>query len=96
MRRVAEATYLTTLPLAVVALAFPETVLSVFGSHLESVEHSATTLRVVADGNDVVVTVVATDEDGSVLPVASLEVPPTADLEAVEGGVRVKHAVRAA
>lgn len=52
-----------------------------------------TTLRVHAEGNDVDVTVVATDEDGTTLPVAELTLPPSVDVEPIEGGVRVKGAL---
>ena len=41
-----------------------------------------TTLRVRVDGADVVVTVVATDEDGAPVALEPLAVPPSADLEA--------------
>lgn len=52
-----------------------------------------TTLRVRADGSDVDVTVVATDEDGTTLPVVELPLPPSVDVEPIEGGVRVKRAI---
>ena len=51
------------------------------------------TLRVRADGPDVVVTVVSSDGDGE--PVASepLPIPPSLDLEPTEDGVRVRNAI---
>jgi hypothetical protein len=53
-----------------------------------------TTLRVVADGEDVVVTVEAVDEEGAAVPIEPLAVPPSADAEATDGGVRVRRAIR--
>ena len=52
-----------------------------------------TTLHVVADGADVVVTVEATDEHGMPVTVAGLALPASADVEATDGGVRVKRAL---
>ena len=52
-----------------------------------------TTLRVHADGDDVVVTVVATDEDGDAGGPRAAGVPESADLEAADGGVRIRRAV---
>ena len=49
-----------------------------------------TTLRVRVDGADVVVTVLATDEHGVAVALPALAVPPSADLEATDGGVRVE------
>lgn len=54
-----------------------------------------TTLHVHADGSDVVVTVVATDEEGAAVTVEPLVVPPSADLELTDGGVRIKRALPA-
>ncbi len=54
-----------------------------------------TTLRVLADGADVVVTVEPTDEDGAPVGIEALSVPPSADLEAIEGGVRIRGAIPA-
>lgn len=54
-----------------------------------------TTLRVLADGADVVVTVEPTDEDGTPIAIEALAVPPSADLEATEGGVRIRGAIPA-
>jgi len=52
-----------------------------------------TTLHVLADGADVVVTVEACDEDGGAVAVERLSVPASADLEATAGGVRIKRAI---
>ena len=52
-----------------------------------------TTLRVRVDGADVVVTVLATDEHGVAVALPALAVPPSADLEATDGGVRVRRAI---
>jgi len=52
-----------------------------------------TTLRVTADGPDVVVVVEAADEEGEPVPVDPLAVPPSADLETTDGGVRIKRAI---
>jgi hypothetical protein len=52
-----------------------------------------TTLHVLADGADVVVTIEARDEDGVAVPVEPLAVPPSADAEATDGGVRVRRAI---
>lgn len=54
-----------------------------------------TTLRVKADGEDVVVTVVAIDEHGAAVDVEQLAVPPSADLETTDGGVRIRRALPA-
>ncbi len=52
-----------------------------------------TTLRVAVDGNDVVVTVAAHDEDGELVALEPLAVPESADLVAADGGVRILRAV---
>ena len=52
-----------------------------------------TTLRVQVDGDDVVVTVVATDEEGAPVAVEPLAIPESADIAAADGGVRILHAV---
>jgi len=52
-----------------------------------------TTLRVHADGDDVVVTVVATDEAGEPVTLEALEIPESADMVTEEGGVRIRRAV---
>jgi hypothetical protein len=52
-----------------------------------------TTLRVLVDGEDVVVTIAAVDEDGVAVPIEPLAVPPSADVEATDGGVRVRRAI---
>ncbi len=52
-----------------------------------------TTLRVKVDGDDVVVTIVATDEEGAPVPVEPLVIPESADIAAADGGVRILHAV---
>jgi len=54
-----------------------------------------TTLHVHADGTDVIVTVVATDEEGAPVAVEPLAVSPSADLEATDGGVRIRRALPA-
>jgi predicted lipid-binding transport protein (Tim44 family) len=54
-----------------------------------------TILHVLADGQDVVVTVEASDEDGTPVAVEPLAVPASADLEATDGGVRIKRAIPA-
>jgi len=41
----------------------------------------------------VVVTVEACDEDGGAVAVEPLTVPASADLEATDGGVRIKRAI---
>ena len=50
MRSVARAAFAVTLPLLALALAFPETVLSVFTGHAETMAGARPTLRVVAIG----------------------------------------------
>jgi hypothetical protein len=52
-----------------------------------------TTLRIRVDGDDVVVTVLATDEDGEPVAVEPLVIPASADLAPEEGGVRIRRAV---
>jgi hypothetical protein len=52
-----------------------------------------TTLRVRVDGDDVVVTVLATDEEGEPVAVEPLVIPSSADLAPEEGGVRIRRAV---
>ena len=52
-----------------------------------------TTLHVLADGADVVVTVEAADETGAPVALEPLAVPASADLEAVDGGVRIRRAI---
>ena len=52
-----------------------------------------TTLHVQADGDDVVVTVVADDEEGAPVALEPLAVPASADLEATDGGVRIRRAI---
>jgi hypothetical protein len=53
-----------------------------------------TTLRVLADGEDIVVTIEPVDEDGEPVAIEPLAVPASTDLEATEGGVRVRRAIR--
>ena len=48
MRSLAKSAYLITLPLALFALAFPETVLSIFSSEAAEIEEATGTLRVAA------------------------------------------------
>jgi hypothetical protein len=52
-----------------------------------------TTLHVLADGADVVVTVEAADEDGTPVDLEPLAVPASSDLAPTEGGVRVVRAI---
>ncbi len=52
-----------------------------------------TTLRIRADGDDVLVTVDATDEDGQPVVIAPLAIPASADMETIDGGVRVRGAI---
>jgi len=52
-----------------------------------------TTLVVGADGSDLVVTIKATDEDGEPVAAPTLDLPPSAAIVAVDGGVRVRNAV---
>jgi hypothetical protein len=52
-----------------------------------------TTLRVRVDGDDIVVTVVATDEAGEPVPVEPLAIPGSADMAPDDGGVRILRAV---
>jgi hypothetical protein len=52
-----------------------------------------TTLRIRTDGHDVLVTIDASDEDGEPVTLAPLTIPASADMEAIDGGVRVRHAV---
>jgi hypothetical protein len=53
-----------------------------------------TTLHVRADGEDVVVTIEAVDEEGAAVAIDPLAVPASADVEATDGGVRVRRAIR--
>jgi hypothetical protein len=53
------------------------------------------TLRIRTDGEDVLVTIDAVDEDGEPVALAPLAIPESADMTAIEGGVRVHHAVGA-
>jgi hypothetical protein len=52
-----------------------------------------TTLRVQVDGDDVVVTIVATDEAGEPVVIEPLAIPESADIAPAEGGVRILRAV---
>jgi FtsZ-interacting cell division protein ZipA len=52
-----------------------------------------TTLRIRTDGEDVLVTVDASDEDGQPVVIATLAIPASADMEAIDGGVRIRRAV---
>lgn len=52
-----------------------------------------TTLHVLADGADVLVTVESSDEHGTPVAVAALALPASADVEPTAGGVRVKRAL---
>ena len=53
------------------------------------------TLRIRTDGEDVLVTIDAADENGQSVALAPLTIPDSADMTAIEGGVRVHHAVGA-
>jgi hypothetical protein len=53
------------------------------------------TLRIRTDGEDVLVTIDAVDEDGQPVALPRLAIPESADMTAIDGGVRVHHAVRA-
>ena len=48
MRRLVRSAYLASLPLALLAFAFPDAVLSIFSSEAADLDHAATTLRVAA------------------------------------------------
>jgi hypothetical protein len=53
------------------------------------------TLRIRTDGEDVLVTIDAVDEDGRPVALAPLAIPESADMEAIDDGVRVRRAVGA-
>ena len=48
-----------------------------------------------ADGEDLIVTVHAVDTDDAPIAVEPLAIPPSPDIEATEGGVRIVDAVAA-
>ena len=52
-----------------------------------------TTLHVRADGPDVVVTIEAADHEGTPVELEPLAVPTSADLDATDGGVRIRRAI---
>jgi|SRR5215217_6965673 len=52
-----------------------------------------TTLRVHVDGDDVLVTIEATDEAGAPVAIEALAIPESADVAPAEGGVRIRRAV---
>ena len=52
-----------------------------------------TILHVHTDGDDVLVTIEATDEHGGAVAVPALDLPASADVEVTAGGVRVKRAI---
>lgn len=52
------------------------------------------TVRVRADGEDLIVTIECLDEDGQPVELTPLPIPESFDLEAADGGVRIKRAVR--
>ena len=53
-----------------------------------------TTLQVRADGHDLLVAVRSVDEDGEPVATEPLAIPPSADIEATEDGVRIRNAIR--
>ncbi len=53
-----------------------------------------TTLQVRADGHDLLVSVRSVDEDGEPVATEPLAIPPSADMEATEDGVRIRNAIR--
>jgi hypothetical protein len=53
-----------------------------------------TTLQVRADGHDLLVAVRSVDEDGEPVATEPLAIPPSADIEAVQDGVRIRNAIR--
>ena len=53
-----------------------------------------TTLHVRADGDDLLVAVRSVDEDGEPVATEALAIPPSADIEPIDDGVRIRNAIR--